>query len=221
MTDLVHASPRHPTPEFPDRIDLQLVAEMIEPGARVLDIGCGDGQLLLLLETTRGVDGRGIELSQAGVNECVAKGLAVVQGDADHDLVDYPANAFDYVVLSQTLQATYDPRGVLEHLLRIGRRAVVSFPNFAYWRLRWQILFRGRMPVSSHLPCTWYETPNIHFCTIRDFVALVDEIGATVVRSVTLDGSGNRLPANLPLPLRNTLGEQAVFLLERGQKGKG
>ncbi len=150
------------------------------------------------------------------MNECVAKGLAVVQGDADHDLVDYPKDAFDVVVLSQTLQATYDPRGVVEHLLRIGRQAIVSFPNFGYWKLRAQIVLRGRMPISSHLPCAWYETPNIHFCTIKDFVALADEIGATIVRSVTLDGRGNRLPSSLPMPVLNLLGEQAVFLLKRG-----
>src|ERR1700691_3319602 len=121
------------------RIDLLVVADMVQPGARVLDVGCGDGELLRLLET-RGIDGRGIELSREGVNECVAKGLAVVQGDADTDLVDYPDDAFDYVILSQTLQATRQPRVVLEHMLRIGRRAIVSFPNFGFWRRRLRVL---------------------------------------------------------------------------------
>src|ERR671917_1070938 len=141
------------------RVDLLVVADMVEPGARVLDVGCGDGELLRLLEA-RGVDGRGIELSREGVNECVAKGLAVIQGDADTDLADYPNDAFDYVILSQTLQATRHPRRVLEHMLRIGRHAVVSFPNFGHWRIRLQLMVRGRMPVIDNMPYSWYDTPN-------------------------------------------------------------
>ena len=133
------------------RVDLIAVAEMVAPGAKVLDVGCGDGELLRLLET-RGVDGRGIELSREGVNECVAKGLAVIQGDADTDLSDYPDDAFDYVILSQTLQATRHPRVVLEHMLRIGRHAIVSFPNFGHWKIRLQLLFGGHMPQTDNLP---------------------------------------------------------------------
>src|ERR671911_2995898 len=158
------------------RVDLLVVAQMIEPGARVLDVGCGDGELLRLLAETRGVDGRGIELSREGVNQCVAKGLAVIQGDADTDLADYPNDAFDYVILSQTLQATRQPRAVLEHMLRIGRRAIVSFPNFGHWRVRVDLALKGRMPVTDNLPAAWYETPNIHFCTIKDFRDLCNEI---------------------------------------------
>src|SRR5262252_8820639 len=135
------------------RGDHLLVAEMVAPGSKVLDVGCGDGDLLQLLES-RGIDGRGIELSREGVNRCVAKGLAVVQGDADTDLVNYPDDAFDYVILSQTLQATRQPREVLEHLLRIGRHAIVSFPNFGYWSIRLQIMFKGRMPRTDNLPST-------------------------------------------------------------------
>src|SRR5215211_7501858 len=126
------------------RVDFLVVADMVEPGARVLDVGCGDGELLRLLET-RGVDGRGIELSREGVNECVAKGLAVIQGDADTDLADYPNDAFDYVILSQTLQATRRPRVVLEHMMRIGRHAVVSFPNLGHWKIRLQVALGGHM----------------------------------------------------------------------------
>ena len=199
----------------PPRIDLMLIAGMVEPGARVLDVGCGDGTLLRLLRDTRGVDARGIELSQRGVNDCVAKGLPVIQGDADTDLSDYPADAFDYVILSQTLQATRRPKLVLENMLRVGRRAIVSFPNFGYWRIRMQLLLGGHMPVTGHLANPWYDTPNIHFCTIRDFVALAAEIGAPIARGMALDRTGQPLAGAAPGWMWNVFGEQAVFMLER------
>ncbi len=197
------------------RLDLLLVADMVEARSRVLDVGCGDGSLLRLLSEERGVDARGIELSQKGVNDCVAKGLSVIQGDADTDLADYPDNAFDYVILSQTLQATRQPRKVLEHMLRIGRHAIVSFPNFGHWRIRVQVALRGRMPITDNLSFSWYDTPNIHFCTIRDFVGLVDEIGAKIERGVALDRSGVPLQLNLPWWVWNLFGEQGVFRLTR------
>jgi len=199
------------------RLDLVLLADMVEPRTRVLDVGCGDGLLLSLLAEERGVDARGIELSQKGVNHCVAKGLSVIQGDADTDLADYPDDAFDYVILSQTLQATRHPRRVLEHMLRIGRHAIVSFPNFGHWRIRYQVGLRGRMPVTDNLAQPWYDTPNIHFCTIRDFVALVDEIGARIERSVALDHNGEPLRVNVPWWVWNLFGEQGVFRLTRGK----
>ena len=195
------------------RVDLLVVADMVERGARVLDVGCGDGELLRLLET-RGVDGRGIELSREGVNECVAKGLAVVQGDADTDLENYPDDAFDFVILSQTLQATRQPRVVLEHMLRIGRHAIVSFPNFGHWRIRLQVAFGGRMPMTHNLSCSWYDTPNIHFCTIQDFVALVRVIDARIERGVALDRFGAPLAYSEPW-IWNLFGEQGVFRLTR------
>ncbi len=197
------------------RVDLVAVANMVTPGSRVLDVGCGDGQLLQLLSEKRGVDARGIEISREGVNLCVAKGLAVIQGDADVDLADYPDDAFDYVILSQTLQATRRPRWVLEQMLRIGRHAIVSVPNFGYWRMRLQLLTRGRMPVTKNLPDTWYDTQNIHFCTIRDFVELVRALDVRIERAVALDGRGRRVRLHVPWWFWNLFGEQAVFLLSR------
>ena len=199
----------------PPRVDLEVVANLIEPSAKVLDVGCGDGALLEFLQGDKQIDGRGIELSQRGVNECVSRGLSVIQGDADHDLVFYPDNGFDYVILSQTLQATRNPKAVLDDLLRIGRHAIVSFPNFGHWRVRLSLMFKGRMPVTEDLPQSWYDTPNIHFCTIKDFVQLCDEINVKMERAVALDLYGRPLRLNAPWWFWNMFGEQGVFLLTR------
>jgi methionine biosynthesis protein MetW len=197
------------------RLDFLLLADMVAPGSRVLDVGCGDGSLLALLGDRKGVDGRGIEISREGVNACLAKGLPVIQGDADTDLSDYPNDAFDYVILSQTIQATRQPKVVLENLLRIGRRAIVSFPNFGHWRVRLDLLLTGRMPVTDNMPYSWHDTPNIHFCTIRDFLELCTEVGAEMERAAALDAGGKPVRMILPWWAWNMLGEQGVFLLKR------
>lgn len=197
------------------RVDLQLIADMIEPHSRVLDIGCGDGALLDYLVHFRQVDGRGIELSPEGVNASISTGLSVIQGDADTDLKDYPDDVFDYAVLSQTLQAMVQPKVVLTHLLRISKRAIVSFPNFAHWRARLSLGLFGQMPVSKTLPHEWYDTPNIHLCTIRDFVALCQDQDVEIESQKILGTNGHIRHVSTTLFSANLFGEQAVFLLRK------
>lgn len=199
----------------PMRRDLEIISDMIDPGSRVLDIGCGDGALLDDLVHRKSVDGRGVELSQAGVNACVAHGLSVIQGDADTDLAHYPDDAFDYVVLSRTLQATRNPRDVVSNLVRIGSNAVVSFTNFGHWRFRAKFLAQGMMPIVGHDGSNWYDTPNIHLCTIRDFVALSNELDLTVRRALSLSRAGSARELNSIGAWANLRGEEAIFLLSK------
>ena len=198
------------------RIDLQLIADRVATGSKVLDIGCGDGALLELLVNDRQVDARGLELSQKGVNACVARGLSVVQGDADTDLSYYPDNGFDTVILSQTLQATQRPHDVLREMARIGERLIVSIPNFGHWRVRLDLLINGRMPVTGALAASWYETANIHLCTLSDFTGLCDVLGLQVESCITLTGGKAKTLTGAPSGRHNMTAEQGVFILKRG-----
>jgi methionine biosynthesis protein MetW len=192
------------------RPDLAIIAANITSGARILDVGCGDGDLMAALRDDKRCDARGMEIDAANVSSAMMRGLSVIQGDADVDLVDYPTAAFDYAILSQTLQTTRRPDLVLDQLLRIGRRAFVSFPNFAQWRIRFSLMWGGRMPVTPQLPARWYDTPNIHHVTIDDFRTFLKE------HRVCIEGqwflSGNRIKAAAGA---NLLAEHAVFLLSR------
>jgi methionine biosynthesis protein MetW len=192
------------------RPDLAIIAANVAPGSRVLDVGCGDGTLLEALRDQRQCDARGMEIDAANVGHCVAKGLSVIQGDADADLAFYPDQSFDYAILSETLQTMMRPDKALEQLLRIGRHAVVSFPNFAHWRVRTSLLFGGKMPVTRLLPVAWYETPNIHHLTIADFSDLVEQRGVRIEQAWYLAGNEQISGA-----WANFRAEHAIFVLGR------
>lgn len=194
------------------RTDLEIIVDLIEPNSRVLDIGCGDGVLLRMLESRKEVDARGIEISPEGVTKCLVEGLSVIQGNANSDLGPYPDKSFDWVILSQTVQAVEDPKHVLKELVRIGKKAIVSFPNFGHWHIRWQVGIEGRMPMSSHLPVAWYETENIHFCTIRDFRSLLDDMNLKTEAHFALRSDGKPIARRSPW-LWNLFGREAIFVI--------
>ncbi|UNU44415.1 methionine biosynthesis protein MetW [Sphingopyxis sp. YF1] len=191
------------------RPDLAIIAGAVPPGARILDVGCGDGELIEALQA-RGVDARGLEIDPANVTAAIARGQSVVQGDANHDLADYPDDAFDYAILSQTLQTTERPDLVVDELLRIAPRAFVSFPNFAHWRVRLALLWGGRMPVTRLLPVAWYETPNIHHVAVSDFRDLLRDKGIGVEGAWYL--SGDKPTSDAAASWR---AEHAIFLIRR------
>jgi methionine biosynthesis protein MetW len=197
------------------REDFRAILGLVRPGARVLDIGCGEGLLLDMLARQNGVDGRGLEIRSDNVSLCLARGLAVVQGDADHDLAEFPTGSFDYALLSQTLQTVRHPRQVLVELLRIAGRAIVSFPNFAHWRVRRDLLINGRMPVTGALPKAWWETDNIHLCTLRDFTQLSDELGLRIEACAALTEGQAARAIDPHRAIENWRAEAALFLLSK------
>jgi methionine biosynthesis protein MetW len=202
------------THNHPLRSDWQLIAHMIRPKARVLDIGCGDGGLMVLLKQTCQVDVRGLEIRPERVNTAVARGLSVVQGNAEEEVFSYPDHSFDYVIMSQTLQATRCPDIMLQELLRVGRRVIVSIPNFAYWKLRFYLLLKGTMPMSSVLDTPWYRTENIHLCTLKDFITLTEEKNIVIEQAYSLT-KGYSKPLGPTIGWSNWVAEQGVFLLRQ------
>jgi len=199
----------------PIREDFREIARLVPPRARVLDVGCGEGALLELLVREKQVDGRGIEISPEGVSACLARGLSVMQGDADRDLDYFPPRAFDYVILSQTLQAVLKPRHVLGELLRIGDKAIVSLPNFGHWRVRLDLLLHGRMPLTGALPEPWWSTSNIHLCTMRDFIEVCQDLDLNVEACAALTAGKPARPADPFHPIENWRAEAALFVLSR------
>ena len=169
------------------RYDLQIIASWIESGSKVIDLGCGEGDLLHHLISQKGVQGTGIELNEEKVARCIEKGLSVLQGDISEEVHDYPERSFDYVILSQTLQQVYKPDNLIRAMLRIGQKGIVSFPNFSHWQIRMQLFFTGYAPVSRQLPYQWFDTPNIRVITLKDFRKFVQEVGLTVLREAAID----------------------------------
>ncbi len=197
------------------RSDFAEILRLVRPGASVLDVGCGEGVLLDLLRREKGIDGRGVEIGPEAVSACLAKGLAVMQGDAERDLAEFGDGSFDYAILSQTLQAMRAPRQVLEALLRLADRAIVSFPNFGHWRVRLSLLTSGRMPVTRALPEPWWATPNLHLCTLKDFLELCADLDLRIEAAAALSGKGPARAIDPNRPLENWRAETALFLLSR------
>ncbi len=198
-----------------NRLDFEIIKNVIKDNSRVLDVGCENGELLKFLNKGKKIDGRGLEISQKNVNICVKHGLSVVQGDADKDLVSYPPKSFDFVILSQTLQATHSPEKVLNELVRISKRAIVSFPNFGSWPIRLKLLINGIMPESDLLPHTWYTTPNIHLCTIKDFKKLCNKNSINIEQNFFLNKNGKKITNPIKKLFNNFFSISGLFVLKK------
>ena len=197
------------------RKDWNLIESLIDYNSKILDIGCGEGGLVLQLQKNKRADTRGLEIDGNLVRNAISQGISVVQGDAEKDLYQYFDQSFDYIILSQTLQAMYNPKKVLDELLRIGSKAIVSFPNFGHWRVRTQLLFKGRMPVTKELPYAWYDTPNIHFFTLKDFQEMCRMANIYIERSIGLTSKGKQFEITINNLTSNLITNEAIFLLSR------
>ena len=195
--------------------EYKIIADIIKENTRVLDVGCDDGTLMEFLKKNKNVDIRGIEISKEKVQVCIAKGLTVIEGNAELDLKQFPNNSFDYVVLGQTLQAFVNPEIVINELLRVGKRAIVTIPNFGHWKIRLYLLIKGAMPVTSRLPNKWYNTPNIHMCTIKDFVKFSETINFKIFKSLALSNKNISIINNSNLFFKNLFAELGIFLIEK------
>ena len=195
------------------KIEFKIISNLIPNQARILDVGCGDGSLMQSLIQEKNIDARGIELEEENVKKCISKGLSVIEGNAENELGQFPDKSFDFVILSQTLQAFYNPENVLDHLLRIGKYVIVSIPNFGYWKVRTSLLFFGRMPVTKSLPNTWYNTPNLHMCTIKDFYEFCDNKNIKIEKIIGINDEKISSINRLNLEMKNLFSEVGIFLI--------
>ena len=195
--------------------EFQVIAELIENDKKVLDVGCGDGILMDFLKKNKNTNIRGLEISKSKVQECIAKGLTVIEGNAEKDLKQFPDKSFDYVVLSQTLQAFLDPELVIKELLRVGKKAIVTIPNFGYWKVRLHLLLKGTMPITKRLPDEWYNTPNVHMCSIKDFFHFVKSKDIKIFKSLAVSNQNVSTIKDSNLPIKNLVADLGIFLIEK------
>ena len=195
--------------------EFQVIAELIENNKKVLDVGCGDGILMDFLKKNKNTNIRGLEISKSKVQECIAKGLTVIEGNAEKDLKQFPDKSFDYVVLSQTLQAFLDPELVIKELLRVGKKAIVTIPNFGYWKVRLHLLLKGTMPITKRLPDEWYNTPNVHMCSIKDFFYFVKSKDIKIFKSLAVSNQNVSIIKDSNLPIKNLIADLGIFLIEK------
>tara|TARA_B100001559_G_scaffold294703_1_gene276579 strand:+ start:303 stop:899 length:597 start_codon:yes stop_codon:yes gene_type:complete len=194
--------------------EFQIISELIENNTRVLDVGCGDGTLMKYLKDEKKVDTRGLEISKNNVQSCISKGLSIIEGNAEKDLHQFPNLSFDYVVLSQTLQAFLNPEKVIDDLLRVANKAIVTIPNFGYWKIRLHLLLKGTMPVTKNLPDEWYNTPNLHMCTIKDFFNFCSKKNIEIYKSIALNGEKTSTIQKTNLSIKNINSEVGIFLIK-------
>lgn len=197
------------------KYEFQIITQLIKDKSRVLDVGCGDGELMKYLKENKSVDIRGLEISKSNVRDCISKGLTTIEGDAEKDLIQFPNNSFDYVILSQTLQAFLNPERVINELLRVGKQAIVTIPNFGYWKIRLHLLLKGTMPVTKILPNEWYDTPNLHMCTLKDFVKFCKKNNFNLNKSLALNGNSFSNINNTNLGSKNLTSDLGIFLIEK------
>ena len=197
------------------KYEFQIITQLIKDKSRVLDVGCGDGELMKYLKENKSVDIRGLEISKSNVRDCISKGLTTIEGDAEKDLIQFPNNSFDYVILSQTLQAFLNPERVINELLRVGKQAIVTIPNFGYWKIRLHLLLKGTMPVTKILPNEWYDTPNLHMCTLKDFVKFCKKNNFNLNKSLALNGNSFSNISNTNLGSKNLTSDLGIFLIEK------
>ena len=195
--------------------EFQVIAELIEKDKKVLDVGCGDGTLMQFLKNNKNTNIRGLEISKSKVQECIAKGLTVIEGNAEKDLAQFPDKSFDYVVLSQTLQAFLNPELVINELLRVGKKAIVTIPNFGYWKVRLHLLLKGTMPITKRLPNEWYNTPNVHMCSIKDFFHFVKTKDIKIFKSLAVSNQNVSIIKDSNLPIKNLVADLGIFLIEK------